>query len=94
MPFVLERLNLDAPPAFLLLGEQLFYLVNGHLRLKLTCSQGCAQKRDHGLPPRLHQLIAVVVDARNPVSEDQYNPPPVTIVCTCELTLGNGLTEA
>jgi hypothetical protein len=40
MPFVLERLNLDAPPALLLLGEHLFHLVNGHLRMKLTCSQG------------------------------------------------------
>jgi hypothetical protein len=30
MPFVLERLNLDAPPTFLLPGEHLSHLVNSH----------------------------------------------------------------
>jgi hypothetical protein len=37
MLFRLEGLDLDAPPAILLLGEHLFHLVNGHLRTKLTC---------------------------------------------------------
>ena len=50
MPLVLEQLNLDAPPAFLQVSEQVFHLVNGQLRPKLTHLQGCAEKRDHGLP--------------------------------------------
>jgi hypothetical protein len=66
MPFVCERLNLDAPPRFLLLGEQLFQLVNCHLCMELTCSQSGAEKLDHRLPPGLHQRVAVVVDARHP----------------------------
>lgn len=33
-----ERLNLNAPPTILLLGEHLFHLVNGHLRAKLARS--------------------------------------------------------
>jgi hypothetical protein len=54
VPSVLERLNLDYPAAFLFLREHLFQLFNRHLRVKLTCSQRCAEKRDHCLPPRLH----------------------------------------
>ena len=76
MPFVIERLDLDAPPTFLLLGEHLFYLVNGHLRMKLTRSQGCAEKRDHGFPPRFHQRLAIVVDARNPDVGGPVQPSP------------------
>ena len=76
MPFVLERLNFDDPIAFLLLREHLFHLINVHLRVKLTCSQGCAEKRDHGLPPRLHQRVAVVIDATKPGVGGSGQPSP------------------
>src|SRR5260370_26522031 len=76
MPFVLERLNLDAPPTTFLLGEHLFHLVNGHLRMKLICSQCCAENRDYGLPPRLHQQVAIVVDAGNPDVGGPVKPSP------------------
>ena len=66
MLFGPEGLNLDAPPAFLLPGEHRFRLVSGHLGTKQTRSQGRADELDHGVPPRLHQLVAVVVDARHP----------------------------
>jgi hypothetical protein len=58
-------LDLDTPPAFLEMSEQV-HLVNGQLRPKLSRPQGCAEKRDHGPPPRLHQQVAIVVDVRNP----------------------------
>jgi hypothetical protein len=76
MPFVLERLNLNAPPTFLLLGEQFFQLVNVHRCMKLTCSQGGAEKLDNRLPPGLHQSVAFVVDARHPhVGEPVQSSP-------------------
>jgi hypothetical protein len=55
MLFGLEGLDLDTPPAFFEMSEQVFHLVNGQLRTKLPGPQGCAEKRDHRLPPRLHQ---------------------------------------
>jgi hypothetical protein len=76
MPFVLERLSLDVPPASLQMNEQVFHLVNGQLRPKLTRLQGCAEKRDHGLPPRRHQQMAIVVDARNPNVGRPVQPSP------------------
>ena len=60
---------------FLLLGKQLFHLVNGHLRTKLTRSQGCAEKCDHGPPPSLHQWVTLIVDARNPGVGAAVQPP-------------------
>ncbi len=42
MVFRLEGLDLYAPPTTLLLGKNLFHLVNSNLRLKLTRSQGRA----------------------------------------------------
>jgi hypothetical protein len=76
MPFVLERLNIDAPPPFLLLGKQLFQLVNCHLCMELTCSQGGAKELDDRLPPGLHQKVAVIVDARHPLVGKPVQPSP------------------
>jgi hypothetical protein len=67
MPFILERLNFRSPPpAFLLHREHRFDLLNGHLRMKPTRSQGCAQKPDHTLLPDLCQAVGIVVGTRDP----------------------------
>ena len=62
------------------------HLVDAQLRPNLARPQGCAEKRDHGLPPRLHQQVAIVIDSRNPDVGGPAQPtPPVTMVCTCAL---------
>jgi hypothetical protein len=33
---------------------------------QLTRSQGCAEQVDHGIAPKLHQTVAIVVDASHP----------------------------
>jgi len=66
MPFVVKRLNLDAPPAFLQMSKQVSHLVSDELRPELTRSQGRTEKCDHGLPPCLQQPVVIAVHARNP----------------------------
>src|ERR1017187_243021 len=76
MLFRLEGLNLDAPPTILLLGEHLFHLVNGHLCMKPTCSEGYTEKCNHGPAPSLHQWVTFIVDARNPGVGRTIQPSP------------------
>ena len=56
------------------MSEQVFHLVSGKLRPELTRPQGCAEKRNHGLPPGLHQQVVIIVDARNPIVGRSVQP--------------------
>src|SRR5208337_5663558 len=76
MLFGLEGLDLDAPPAIFLSGEDLFCLFNGHVRMKLTRSQRRAEKSEHGPAPGLHQRVTFIVDARDPGAGRNTQPSP------------------
>src|SRR6266568_1363458 len=66
MTFVLEGLDLDAPPTFLLLTEELFELPTRNPGDKLTCFRGCAKNCDHGSLPRPHQGFTIEKGTGNP----------------------------
>jgi hypothetical protein len=66
MVFRLGGLNFDAPPASLQMNEHVFHLVDGQVCAEPTGSPGCAEQLKHSAPPKPHQLIAVVVEARLP----------------------------
>jgi hypothetical protein len=66
MCFGFEGLNLDAPPAILLLRECRFHLVNGHLGIELPNTRGRAEKINDCPSPRLHQGVGVKLHTRNP----------------------------
>jgi len=66
MVFRLGGLNFDAPPASLQMYEHVLHLANSQIYPEQTGSQGCAEQLDYSAPPKPHQPIAIVVEARSP----------------------------